>query len=128
MACRSGRTGVDDTPRSWISFPDVPALISVLRNVSASRPIGYRVEGTVGVEIGRLGAPTFGPMTLFSGELRTPTVGVRSEAGMSYQRFRAADAMGTGAGGGGGWAPCKPWGAADASASRPIGTLNTIAT
>lgn len=60
-----------------ISFSDVPALTSVLRRVSASRPIGYRMDGTIGVDIGRLGAPTFGPMTLFSGELRTPMPGAR---------------------------------------------------
>lgn len=60
-----------------ISFSDMPGLASVLRNMSASKPIAYRVDGTVGVEIGSLGAPTFGPMTLFSGELRTPTVGMR---------------------------------------------------
>jgi Late embryogenesis abundant protein len=53
-----------------ISFSDVPALAIILRRVSSSEPLHYRVEGTIGVEVGRLGAPTFGPMTLFSGELR----------------------------------------------------------
>jgi hypothetical protein len=52
-----------------ISFADVPALTSMLRNASASRPMGYRVDGTIGVEVGRLGTPTFGPLMLFSGEL-----------------------------------------------------------
>jgi len=33
----------------------------------------YRVEGSFGVEVGRFGSPTFGPMTLFSGEMRAPT-------------------------------------------------------
>src|SRR2546426_502886 len=55
-----------------ISFSDVPALATALRRVSASRPLSYRVDGTVGIDVGRLGAPTFGPMTLFSGELRAP--------------------------------------------------------
>ena len=35
----------------------------------------YSVEGTFGVEVGRLGSPTFGPMTLFSGDLRAPAFG-----------------------------------------------------
>jgi hypothetical protein len=35
----------------------------------------YSVEGTFGVEVGRFGSPTFGPMTLFSGDLRAPSFG-----------------------------------------------------
>ena len=35
-----------------------------------NQPVPYRFEGTVGVEAGRLGMPTFGPMTLFSGSIR----------------------------------------------------------
>jgi hypothetical protein len=60
-----------------ISFADVPGLASVLRRVSSSQPIGYDVDGTFAVEAGRLGTPTFGPMTLFSGELRAPGIGAR---------------------------------------------------
>jgi hypothetical protein len=52
-----------------ISFADVPALANLLRR-SAASPLRYTVEGTFGVEVGRLGSPTFGPMTLFSGDLR----------------------------------------------------------
>lgn len=55
-----------------ISFADVPALANVLRR-SSSSPLRYSVEGTFGVEVGRLGSPTFGPMTLFSGELGAPS-------------------------------------------------------
>lgn len=60
-----------------ISFADVPALTSTLRGLSASRPIEYQVDGTIGVEVARLGSPTFGPMRLFSGELRQPLSGGR---------------------------------------------------
>ena len=54
------------------SFSDVPALATMRRRASTSQPLRYRVDGTVGVHVGRFGAPTFGPMTLFSGELRAP--------------------------------------------------------
>ena len=53
-----------------VSFSDVPALATVLRRSSSASPMRYTVEGTFGVEVGRLGSPTFGPMTLFSGDLR----------------------------------------------------------
>jgi hypothetical protein len=55
-----------------ISFSDVPALASMLRRTAGSQPVRYSVEGTFGVEVGNIGSPTFGPMTLFSGEMRPP--------------------------------------------------------
>jgi len=55
-----------------VSFSDVPALARLLGRPSASQAVRYSVEGTFGVEVGRLGSPTFGPMTLFSGDLRPP--------------------------------------------------------
>jgi hypothetical protein len=56
-----------------ISFSDVPALASLLKRSAGAQPMRYRVEGSFGVEVGRFGSPTFGPMTLFSGEMRAPT-------------------------------------------------------
>jgi hypothetical protein len=53
-----------------ISFTDVPGLATVVRRAADGRPVGYQLEGTVGVDVGRLGQPTFGPMELASGELR----------------------------------------------------------
>ena len=50
-----------------ISFSDVPALSSILLNAVSGRPVAYRLNGTVGVNAGLLGQPTFGPMTLLSG-------------------------------------------------------------
>jgi hypothetical protein len=54
-----------------VSFTDVPRLATVLRQAASGRSVTYQLEGTIGVEAGRLGQPTFGPMTLLRGELRT---------------------------------------------------------
>jgi hypothetical protein len=53
-----------------VSFSDVPRLATVLRQAASGRSIDYQLEGTVGVDAGRFGQPTFGPMTLVRGELR----------------------------------------------------------
>ena len=52
------------------SFADVPGLAGVARQIATGRAIGYQLDGTIGVDAGRLGTPTFGPMQLTSGELR----------------------------------------------------------
>lgn len=54
-----------------MNFSSVPDLARLVRDAARSEPIPYRFEGTIGVDAGRLGQPVFGPMTLFSGELRT---------------------------------------------------------
>ena len=51
-----------------ISFSDLPGLGGVARRLLARQPVPYRLEGTVGVDAGRLGQPVFGPMTLLRGE------------------------------------------------------------
>jgi hypothetical protein len=51
-----------------ISFSDLPGLGGVARRVLARQPVAYRLDGTIGVEAGRLGQPVFGPMTLLRGE------------------------------------------------------------
>lgn len=71
LPLRSGEDSVVPLDLS-ISFSDVPALATMFRRSSAS-PLRYRVEGSFGVEVGRFGSPTFGPMTLFSGEMHAPT-------------------------------------------------------
>jgi hypothetical protein len=53
-----------------ISFSDLPGLAAVVRRAVAREPLVYRLEGTIGVDAGQLGQPTFGPMTLLTGELR----------------------------------------------------------
>jgi hypothetical protein len=53
-----------------ISFADLPGLADVVRRAAAGDPIAYRLDGTIGVDAGRLGQPVFGPMTMLRGDLR----------------------------------------------------------
>ena len=53
-----------------IRFTDLPGLGGVGRRIFAQQPVGYRLDGTIGVDAGRLGQPVFGPMTLLRGETR----------------------------------------------------------
>jgi hypothetical protein len=53
-----------------VSFADLPGLANVVRRAAADQPLAYRLDGTIGVDAGRLGTPTFGPMTLLRGSLR----------------------------------------------------------
>jgi hypothetical protein len=53
-----------------ISFSDLPGLANVIRRAIDRQPLAYQLEGTIGVDAGQLGQPTFGPMTLLRGELR----------------------------------------------------------
>ena len=53
-----------------ISFSDLPALADVIRRAARREPVEYRLDGTIGVDAGKLGQPVFGPMTLVRGDLR----------------------------------------------------------
>jgi hypothetical protein len=53
-----------------ISFADLPGLANALRRLAVGGSVPYELEGTVGVDAGRLGTPTFGPMLLTRGEMR----------------------------------------------------------
>jgi len=53
-----------------INFADVPGLASVVRQLATRGSVGYQLDGTAGIDAGRLGTPTFGPMRLTSGDLR----------------------------------------------------------
>lgn len=53
-----------------ISFSDLPGLADTVRRATRNEPVAYRLEGTIGVNAGRLGQPVFGPMTLVRGDLR----------------------------------------------------------
>lgn len=53
-----------------ISFSDLPGLADIIRRAAAGDPIAYRLDGTIGVDAGRLGHPVFGPMTLLRGDVR----------------------------------------------------------
>ena len=71
LAARRGRGSVIPIDIS-ISFSDLPGLSGVGRRILARQPVPYRLEGTVGVDAGRLGQPVFGPMTLIRGEAAVP--------------------------------------------------------
>jgi len=52
-----------------VSFTDLPALGAVGRKILARQAVGYRLDGTIGVDAGRIGQGlVFGPMTLLRGE------------------------------------------------------------
>jgi hypothetical protein len=53
-----------------VSFSDLPALADTLRRAARDETIPYALDGTIGVDAGRLGQPVFGPMTLLRGDLR----------------------------------------------------------
>jgi len=52
-----------------IGFDDIPDLADVARNALGGGRLDYRMDGTVGVNAGPLGNPTFGPMTLVEGDM-----------------------------------------------------------
>jgi hypothetical protein len=51
-----------------VSFSDLPGLADVIRRAANRDPLVYRLDGTIGVDAGQLGQPTFGPMTILQGE------------------------------------------------------------
>jgi Late embryogenesis abundant protein len=64
----AGQTSVVPLDLS-VSFSDLPGLADTVRRATQREPIAYRLDGTIGVDAGRLGQPVFGPMTLVRGEL-----------------------------------------------------------
>ena len=52
-----------------VSFADVPGLSGTLGRLAVGGTAAYELDGTVGIEAGRFGTPTFGPMRLTTGEL-----------------------------------------------------------
>ena len=53
-----------------VDFRDVPGLGQAIARAVARQPIAFEIEGTIGIEAGRLGPQTLGPMTWLRGELR----------------------------------------------------------
>jgi len=53
-----------------VSLSDLPELAAVARRALGGGTIPYRLDGTIGVDAGAFGRPTFGPLTLLSGEMR----------------------------------------------------------
>jgi hypothetical protein len=52
-----------------IDFSDLPGLAAVIRQAARSEGVAYRLDGTIGIDAGALGQPTFGPLSLMRGEL-----------------------------------------------------------
>lgn len=50
-------------------FADIPGLADVATRLLTRSSVGYRLDGTVTVDAGVLGRPSFGPNTLMSGNL-----------------------------------------------------------
>ena len=53
-----------------ISFADAPALGRTLGRLATGGSAAYQLDGTVGIDAGRFGTPSFGPMRLTTGEVR----------------------------------------------------------
>lgn len=53
-----------------IGFDDLPDLGRAARSAISGEPLGYRLDGSFAVDAGTWGRPRFGPMTLFTGEMR----------------------------------------------------------
>ena len=73
-----------------ISFSELPGLADVVRRAARREPVEYRLDGTIGVDAGKLGQPVFGPMTLVRGDLAA--VGTRgSGLGARGSELRCRD-------------------------------------
>lgn len=53
-----------------VSFSDIPGLANTLGRAVTGNAVRYQLDGTVGVDAGPLGQPSFGPMTLLAGDMR----------------------------------------------------------
>jgi late embryogenesis abundant protein len=53
-----------------VSFSDLPELADIARRAIGGSTVPYRLDGSIGVDAGSLGRPTFGPLTLLTGEMR----------------------------------------------------------
>lgn len=52
-----------------VDFEDLPGLADAATRAITGQPLNYRLDGTVSVDAGGLGQPSFGPSTLLRGEL-----------------------------------------------------------
>jgi hypothetical protein len=62
-------------------IPSLGSLGALGQALLARRPVSYRLDGTLGVDAGALGEPTFGPRTWLQGE-----VDVRARIGQRERR------------------------------------------
>ena len=54
-----------------VNFSDLPRLAEILPRALTGGAVAYRLDGTLGVDAGMLGRPSFGPMTLLQGNIQT---------------------------------------------------------
>jgi len=54
-----------------VNFSDIPGLANAVRRAVSGAALSYRLNGTVGVDASHFGTPTFGPMDVLTGEIRT---------------------------------------------------------
>lgn len=52
-----------------LSFSDLPGLADVAAKLVTRNSVGYQLDGTVSINAGPLGSPSFGPSTLLAGTL-----------------------------------------------------------
>lgn len=53
-----------------VGFDDLTNLGDAVIRAATGSSVGYRLDGTIQVDAGQLGQPTFGPMTVLQGDLR----------------------------------------------------------
>jgi Late embryogenesis abundant protein len=53
-----------------LSFSDLPGLADALQRIITRNQVAYRLDGTLTLDAGALGQPTFGPTTWLAGESR----------------------------------------------------------
>jgi hypothetical protein len=51
-----------------ISFADVPGMVNVAQRILTQNRVAYRLDGTLAVDAGPLGQPSFGPRTWLQGQ------------------------------------------------------------
>jgi hypothetical protein len=54
-----------------VGFSELPRLAGIVQTALTRGTIAYRLDGTLGVDAGLLGQPSFGPMTLLQGSIQT---------------------------------------------------------
>lgn len=54
-----------------VSFSELPRLADLIPRALSGGNVAYRLNGTVGVDAGVLGQPSFGPMKLLEGNIQT---------------------------------------------------------
>jgi hypothetical protein len=54
-----------------VSFADLPGLGDVVSRAVTGGSVGYQLDGTMTLDAGLLGQPSFGPMELLQGSIRT---------------------------------------------------------